>query len=99
MERVYRVVLLALFVIGFIGAVAGVGHTDESIGEEKSPVASLIKDVRLAEEINDLNRGRWNQDVSDLNQDGLARIENLVGTSDSASADDSTLRAKSELND
>ena len=96
MERIYRLIFLVLFILGFIGAVAGVGRTDESVQGEKSPVASLIKDVKLAEEINEINEGRWNQDVSDLNQDGISRVENL--NIDEAQ-EDSTSRVKSDLSE
>lgn len=82
MERVYRLIFLGLFVLGFIGA-AAVGSDHEENGKAtESPVAALVKDVRLAEEVNALNEGRWNQDVSDVRQDGLARVENLLSKDD-----------------
>ena len=86
MERIYRLVFLGLFVLGFVGAVASAdlaGDNNASgVTTTESPVASLIRDVRLAEEINDLNKGRWNQDVQATNEDGLARVEELVNTQD-----------------
>lgn len=82
MDRFYyvfwRLLFLILFILGFIGAAASGADHDESGRPTESPVASLIRDVRIAEEVNEINEGRWNQDVSDLRQDGLARVENLL---------------------
>ena len=78
MERIYRLIFLGLFVLGFIGAVASADHTGDNNESSGPTVASLIRDVRLAEEINSLNKARWNQDVTDINQDGLARVEDLM---------------------
>jgi hypothetical protein len=85
-ERIYRLIFLGLFVLGFVGAVASADFTGENNNDgvtvTESPVASLIRDMRLAQEINDLNKGRWNQDVQATNEDGLARVEELVNTQD-----------------
>lgn len=82
MERIYfvfwRLFFLVLFVLGFIGAAASGADHDQNGNQTESPVVSLIRDVRLAEEVNALNEGRWNQDVSNVKEDGLARVETLL---------------------
>lgn len=80
-ERVYRLVFLVLFIVGFVGALASANKFGESELDE-SPVASLLRDVRLAQEVNDLNHHRWNQDVANINEDGLTKMENLIQTQD-----------------
>jgi hypothetical protein len=74
-ERIYRVLFLALFIIGFVGAAAS--SNQSSPDDQVSPLVSLIKDVRLAQEANDINEGRWNQNTGNLNEDSLARVEAL----------------------
>ena len=83
MERIYRVVFLGLFVIGFVGAVASADRNGKD--NSSTNIVSLLKDVRLAEEINALNTGRWNQDSANINEDGLSRVEALF-------ADDATFK-------
>ncbi|MDZ4678154.1 MAG: hypothetical protein SGI74_11680 [Oligoflexia bacterium] len=73
MERLYRVVFLALFIIGFVGAAAS--SSQSGLGSDESALVSMIKDVRLAQEANEINEGRWNQNVQSLNEDSLARVE------------------------
>jgi len=103
-ERFYRVIFLGLFILGFIGAVASADH-DGNGKNDKSSVESLIRDVRLAQQINDLNEGRWNQDVGNLKEDGLARVEDLLGPDGPGNPSeeppltltDQIVRSKSEL--
>jgi hypothetical protein len=38
----------------------------------------MIKDIRLAQEVNDINSNNWNQDVANINEDGLSRVEALL---------------------
>lgn len=69
MERLYRVVFLALFILGFVGAIASADSSDT--------FADLIHDIQLANEVDDINNGRWTQDTLDDHQDGLAKVEAL----------------------
>ena len=91
MERIYRIIFLGLFILGFVGAVASADHNfstvSDAVGVDLSPNGapeatsdngSLIRDIRLAEEVNSMNEGRWNQDVTASNQDGLARVEAIL---------------------
>ena len=75
MERVYRIVFLALFILGFIGAVASADRPTADLTQDS--VISLLKDVQVAQEANEINAGRWNLDVNNVNEDGLARVEEL----------------------
>ena len=74
MERLYRIVLLGMFILGFIGAVASADKNQI----QQEPSQSLIRDVRLAQEVNAVNDGTWNQDVANVNEDGLARVEAIL---------------------
>ena len=105
-ERIFRVVSLGLFIIGFVVGIAAstqptgalkplevqdqafeqtpatqpVPKKSRSVSLKQAltaPIASLMEDVRLADEINALNEGRWNQDVHANNQDGLARAQEI----------------------
>ncbi len=69
MERIYRVILFGLLIVGFLGAVASADSRD---------LVSMIKDIRLAQEVNDINSNNWNQDVANINEDGLSRVEALL---------------------
>jgi hypothetical protein len=84
-ERIYRVIFLILFIMGFVGAAASAQH-DDSNPDDVSPMASLIRDVRLAQEVNDLNDGHWNDDVARINDQGLSRVEDLFQTQKVATA-------------
>jgi hypothetical protein len=77
MERLYRVIFLVLFVVGFVGAVASQDGASNPDDMAKSPFASLFRDMRAAEEAETINAGRWNQDTQDLSSDGLAKIETI----------------------
>jgi hypothetical protein len=107
-ERIFRVVSLGLFIIGFVvGLAASTQPTgvlrpleDNQAQDQQqvapaakkqeqnkrmslkkaltAPIATLIEDVRLADEVNALNEGRWNQDVHVNNQDGLARAQQII---------------------
>ena len=75
MERIYRILLLAIFIVGFLGAIASADRNEGSL-------VDMIKDVKLAQEINDINGNKWNQDVADINEDGLARVEKFLSQGD-----------------
>lgn len=104
-ERIFRVISLGLFIIGFV---VGIASSDKPQGVLKpvehgptaqeldatnpkkarkslslkaaltTPVSTLIEDMRMADEINALNEGRWNQDVHVNTQDGLARVQKIL---------------------
>jgi hypothetical protein len=92
-ERIYRAVFSALFILGFVGAIASAnkdvmkplsGQAELKAQQQQEEVTapksnSLIQDLRLAEEVNAINEGRWNQDVADINEDGLSRVEAILG--------------------
>ena len=75
MERVYRILLLALFILGFVGILASQGKTEmgsalRAISSDDATL-SLIHDVRLAQEVNSINQdGRTSED-----NDSLTKIE------------------------
>jgi hypothetical protein len=77
-ERLYRIIFLALFILGFVGAVASADKVTPDISTEE-PSRSLLNDLRLAEEVNAINEGRWNQDTDNIQEDGLSRIEAILG--------------------
>lgn len=73
MERMYRLVLFGLFILGFVGAVAG-GNTNRGT---ESPVVSLLRDVRLAQEAHMINSGTWSIDADDSQEETLDQVEKL----------------------
>ena len=75
-ERMYRLLFLGLFVVGFLGAVASADRTGNEVSAQSS-VISLIKDVRLAQEVNAINSGRWTEDKNELNAESLSHVEKL----------------------
>ncbi|MBK9294320.1 MAG: hypothetical protein IPM57_07725 [Oligoflexia bacterium] len=72
MERLYKFILLGLFILGFVGAIAGVPNQGE-----QSSIISLIRDVRMAEEVNLINSGRWSIDQAQTQEVELDQIEKL----------------------
>jgi hypothetical protein len=71
-ERLYRILLFALFIFGFVGTVMGTNDTG------RASVVSLIKDVRTAQEANMINAGRWSiQNRDELNSEALNQVEAL----------------------
>jgi hypothetical protein len=81
-ERLYRVVLFGLFILGFLGAAASADLVTNTGTESSSKtLVSMIKDIRLVQEVNDINSNKWDQDVSNINEDGLSKVEALL-TSD-----------------
>lgn len=77
MERIYRVILFGLLVVGFLGAVASADHPVQDASTSKD-LLSMIKDIRMAQEVNDINSNNWNQDVANINEDGLSKVEALL---------------------
>ena len=69
-ERLYRIILLVLFIIGFVGAAASKGNSEAQITGSNTGVVSLINDVRMAQEVNALNTNSINS-----HDDGLAKVE------------------------
>jgi len=76
-ERFYRshtsTRLFVLFIITFLGAVA---RADQEL-------VSLIRDVRLAQEANDINTNKWNEEVAKINDEGLSKVEALLSKTES----------------
>ncbi len=78
MERLYRYLLLALFIVGFVGAVSGIEYSGPAAVATVDSSVSLIKDVRLAQEINNLNEGRLMiEGQEDMNEKTLTRVEQV----------------------
>lgn len=87
MERYYqglwRILFLGLFIVGFLGAIASSALSeDRPEDQSKDDLVSMIKEIRLAQEVNDINANRWDQDVSNINEDGLSRVEALLSQQD-----------------
>lgn len=89
-ESLFRLISLALFIIGFVAGIASTNKdaipaATQALVPEKSHTGvvveqkgSILEDLQLAEEVNSLNEGRWNQDVHAINQDGLSRAQELL---------------------
>jgi hypothetical protein len=80
MNKLRRAVFGLLFIIGVCGALIGGSQTiaDNNIPSEESPLAALIKSVKMAQEAQAINEGRWNVNVYDLQEDSLTQIEELL---------------------
>ena len=80
MQTLFRLIFFGLFILGFIGAIASAHRTGDN--DSPSPMASLIQDVRLAQEVNALNQNRWNHDVADLNEEALSKVQVMFQNED-----------------
>ena len=85
MERLYRIVFLGLFVVGFVGVIASADleanrQTNKSVVAPvtSTSLGSLLEDIRTAQDVNEINAGRWNQDIQDVNHDSLVKVEALL---------------------
>ena len=76
MERFYRIIFLALFILGFIGAVASAERTGQN-GTSESNFISLLNDVKLVDEANQINAGRWNIESPSMASASLDQIETI----------------------
>jgi len=84
-ERLYRIVFLGLFVVGFVGVIASADleanrQTNKSVVAPvtSTSLGSLLEDIRTAQDVNEINAGRWNQDIQDVNHDSLVKVEALL---------------------
>jgi hypothetical protein len=85
MERISRFIFRGFFVLGFVGAVASADRAEQNgihVNLAETTMLSLIQDVRLAQEAEAINSGRWNMDVGNIQEDGLARVEQLLARHD-----------------
>ncbi|MCC6278256.1 MAG: hypothetical protein IT289_10110 [Oligoflexia bacterium] len=79
MNKVLKIVSGAVFITGFVGVALLSGHRTTASAEiTDSPIVSLIKSVRQAQEAQAINEGRWTANVYDLQQDSLTEIEKLL---------------------
>ena len=77
MERLVRIIFLGLFIVGFVGALAS-PDKDESKNGESSSIVSLLRDVSTADEADDINNGRWNQDIANNRSDSAFDVQKLL---------------------
>lgn len=77
MEYLYKIIFLIMFLASFVNfakaedAIAPTKQSDQNLAE-------LLSDVRLVREVNEINSDSWIQDTSDVNNDGLKRIEFML---------------------
>ena len=78
-ERIFRVISLGLFIIGFVTSVASESKPLVSSGSSPaSGLVAIVEDIQSADEANAINSGRWNQDVNAIRQDGLGRVQRIL---------------------
>jgi hypothetical protein len=77
-ERLYRYVLYSLFAVVFVGVAASADHSEALTTAPAKDIISLIRDVKVVQEANAINNNTWTQDVSDINENGLSKVEELL---------------------
>ncbi len=69
-ERLSKLVFIVLFIVGFVGVTVGSENAGSRIDNE-STLISLIKEVRMAQEIENFNN---TGDVSDISLNQVEKI-------------------------
>ncbi len=77
MERIYRILFLGFFILGFIGVIASADLASPNSGLDKTMIA-FLKDIQSAQEANDINSGQWLNNFASLSDDGSTEATDIV---------------------